>query len=90
MSEALWKCVESLLSHNHDNSLFEKPAWEGVFEIPAFSAKPSAPLRGVLLGPYRIRRLIGAGGMGAVYLATDTRLDCVAHTEHRSAKSLRH
>ena len=31
--------------------------------------------RGMKLGPYEIRDQIGAGGMGEVYSATDTRLD---------------
>ncbi len=30
---------------------------------------------GTILGPYRIEAPIGAGGMGAVYRARDTRLD---------------
>jgi serine/threonine protein kinase len=30
---------------------------------------------GTMLGPYRVARLVGAGGMGEVYEAVDTRLD---------------
>src|SRR5947209_12245588 len=37
------------------------------------SPLPMTP--GTQLGPYRVDSLIGAGGMGEVYLATDTRLD---------------
>ncbi|MBV8831192.1 MAG: serine/threonine protein kinase, partial [Acidobacteriaceae bacterium] len=68
--------VDSLLSSSDEaKSLFEKPAWEGVFEVTSSSPNTSVPLsQGALLGPYRIERLIGAGGMGEVFKALDTRL----------------
>lgn len=39
------------------------------------SSRRDPPVPGDLLGPYRIVRLIGRGGMGAVYDAVDTTLD---------------
>lgn len=36
---------------------------------------PSPPMRPAAIGPFRIERELGRGGMGEVYLATDTRLD---------------
>src|ERR1700740_1042463 len=40
-----------------------------------FSRRPMAILSGKRLGPYEILSAIGAGGMGEVYRARDTRLE---------------
>jgi eukaryotic-like serine/threonine-protein kinase len=60
--------VERLLaSHNAAGGFLETP--------PAQSTDSSAvPLTGRTLGPYQLQTLLGAGGMGDVYRALDTRL----------------
>jgi eukaryotic-like serine/threonine-protein kinase len=50
------------------------PAWEGETTLPAAYSLSNAIAPGLSLGPYRIDTSVGAGGMGEVFLATDTRL----------------
>ena len=66
--------VESLLAHAADASGFlETSALELAGRAVASQQPPS--LVGRRLGPYEVLSIIGAGGMGEVYLARDTRLE---------------
>jgi serine/threonine protein kinase/Tol biopolymer transport system component len=60
--------VNSLLGYEEEaKRLLEEP-------IADAATQEFAVLRGTRLGPYEVHDLLGAGGMGAVYRARDTRL----------------
>src|SRR5262245_15711786 len=72
--EELRREVESLLLCQPSAEQFiEAPALEAMARVTAQNRPQS--LVGQQLGPYQILAWLGAGGMGEVYRAEDTRLD---------------